>query len=143
MLRTLWTLYLILYLVLSSPFARISLVYFGCMMLPGILFVGWRMFEAMQAGCGFSTYHKVMGRWYFWSWAVLSVPCAVLANMSDQMLLVAFVSYLSVPTVIWFAMYHGVNILTMVTDYETYDYCHRNRVDVWTSCNDLNWENDH
>ena len=140
MLGTLWTVYLIGYAIFTLPFAGFSMVYIIGFFLPGILFATWKIFEAMQSGGEFSVYTKVMGRFYFQCWAMILLPCAVLMNYGSEWIWIVAATMLILPTIIWYFMRYFVEIGTMLTDYESYDSCKRAGRDVWSTTNDLNWE---
>lgn len=140
MLATLWTVYLIGYIIFTLPFASFSVVYIGGMILPGILFTGWKMFEGMQAGGEFSVYYKVMGRWYLQCWAMILLPCAIIANYGTEWLWIAAATMIIVPTIIWFFMLYLMEIGTMLIEKETYNSCKRAGRDVWSTTSELNWE---
>lgn len=140
MLRPLWTVYLIGYLVFTLPFAGFSLVYIAGMILPGILFAAWQIFEAAQAGGEFTTYYRVMGRFYIQCWAMALLPCAVIANYGPEWVWISAATMLIVPTIIWVWMYYWTNIWTMLLDKETYDAYRRSGRDAWTTEHDLNMD---
>lgn len=140
MLATLWTLYLIVYVILTLPFAKFSLVYLGGMILPGILFTFWRMFEAMQAGGEFTVYYKVMGRWYFQLWAFMILPCGVVANFGPEWVGISSITMLMVPTIFWWFMSIWTNTGLMLIDKEQYDFYKSHGRDAWTTEHDLNWD---
>lgn len=140
MLGTLWTVYLVIYIILTLPFAGCSLVYIVGMILPGILYALWKMFEAMQDGGEFSVYSKVMGRWFFQAMAMILLPCSIMMNYGPNWIWIACITMLVVPTIIWFWMFHWMNISTMLIDKETYDSCKRAGRDTWTTTSELNWE---